>query len=173
MELSEAFYAGLSLVPDAALQKALNDQEAFIQLYNVAVQNFAGPGVKDALGGKKYENSDEFLVIKKNPLVLPPNFNELPTPKDVADTTQIENIENEIEDLLSSIKDNEEVLSSLKISFDGSIMAVKKSCVEDHYIDQNVKMIKAGYESLPKREKGFKINDSETLYKVLSFYVEI
>ena len=50
MELSEAFYAGLSLVPDAALQKALNDQEAFIQLYNVAVQNFAGPVVKDALG---------------------------------------------------------------------------------------------------------------------------
>ena len=26
--------------------------------------------VKDALSGKKYENSDEFLVIKKNPLVL-------------------------------------------------------------------------------------------------------
>ena len=69
-------------------------------------------GVKDALSGKKYENSDEFLVIKKNPLVLPPNFNELPTPKDVADTTQIENIENEIEDLLSSVKNNEEILES-------------------------------------------------------------
>ena len=66
--------------------------------------------VKDALSGKKYENSDEFLVIKKNPLVLPPNFNDLPTPKDVVDNTQIENIENEIEDLLSSIKDdNDEV----------------------------------------------------------------
>ena len=64
--------------------------------------------VKDALTGKKYEDSDEFLVIKKNPLVLPPNFNDLPTPKDVADTTQIENIENEIEDLLSSIKDNDD-----------------------------------------------------------------
>ena len=63
-------------------------------------------GVKDALSGKKYENSDEFLVIKKNPLILPPNFNDLPTPKDVDDITQIENIENEIEDLLSSIKDN-------------------------------------------------------------------
>tara|TARA_X000000950_G_C13495169_1_gene489444 strand:- start:199 stop:510 length:312 start_codon:yes stop_codon:yes gene_type:complete len=69
-------------------------------------------GVKDALTGKKYESSDEFLVIKKNPLVLPPNFNDLPTPKDVADVTQIENIENEIEDLLSSIKDDEEVLES-------------------------------------------------------------
>ena len=65
--------------------------------------------VKDALTGKKYENSDEFLVIKKNPLVLPPNFNELPTPKDVTNTNQIENIETEIEDLLSSIKDNDEV----------------------------------------------------------------
>ena len=69
-------------------------------------------GVKDALSGKKYENSDEFLVIKKNPLVLPPNFNDLPTPKDVADTNQLENIENEIEDLLSSIKDDGEVLES-------------------------------------------------------------
>ena len=69
-------------------------------------------GVKDALSGKKYESSDEFLVIKKNPLVLPPKFNELPTPKDVADITQIENIENEIEDLLSSVKNNEEALDS-------------------------------------------------------------
>ena len=64
--------------------------------------------VKDALSGKKYESSDEFLVIKKNPLTLPPNFNDLPIPKDVTDATQIENIENEIEDLLSSIKDNNE-----------------------------------------------------------------
>ena len=69
-------------------------------------------GVKNALSGKKYENSDEFLVIKKNPLVLPPNFNDLPTPKDVKDETQIENIENEIEDLLSSVKNNEEILES-------------------------------------------------------------
>ena len=68
--------------------------------------------VQDALTGKKYEDSDEFLVIKKNPLVLPPNFNDLPTPKDVADTTQIENIENEIEDLISSIKDSDETIES-------------------------------------------------------------
>ena len=37
-------------------------------------------GVKNALTGKKYENSDEFLVEKKMPLKMPPNFNELPTP---------------------------------------------------------------------------------------------
>ena len=83
-------------------------------------------GVKNALSGKKFENSDEFLVIKKNPLVLPPNFNDLPTPKDVTDTTQIENIENEIEDLLSSIKDNEGVIEESTSSSDTESFVLEK-----------------------------------------------
>ena len=82
--------------------------------------------VKDALQGKKYENSDEFLVIKKNPLVLPPNFNDLPTPKEVADTTQIEDIENEIEDLLSSIKDNDEVVEESSSSSETESFVLEK-----------------------------------------------
>ena len=68
--------------------------------------------VKDAISGKKYESSDEFLVIKKNPLVLPTYFKDLPTPKDAIDPTQIDSIENEIEDLISSIKDSDEVSES-------------------------------------------------------------
>ena len=82
--------------------------------------------VKDALSGKKYENSDEFLVIKKNPLILPPNFNDLPSPKDVAETTQIENIENEIEDLLSSIKDNNEEIIETPSSSDTESFVLEK-----------------------------------------------
>ena len=40
-------------------------------------------GVKDVLEGKKRsENSDEFLVEKKNPLTEPPDINELPVPLD-------------------------------------------------------------------------------------------
>ena len=36
---------------------------------------------KDALQGKKRsEQSDEFLVEKKNPLALPPDYDKLPTP---------------------------------------------------------------------------------------------
>ena len=42
---------------------------------------------------KKNNNADEFLVEKKNPLVLPPNFDELPKP----DNTQISNEENKSE----------------------------------------------------------------------------
>ena len=35
---------------------------------------------KDALSGKKQNNADEFMVEKKNPLVLPPEFEKLPVP---------------------------------------------------------------------------------------------
>ena len=38
--------------------------------------------VKDGLSGRKNENSDEFLVQKKNPLILPPDYMNLPTPVD-------------------------------------------------------------------------------------------
>tara|TARA_B100001029_G_C14995831_1_gene414944 strand:- start:822 stop:1157 length:336 start_codon:yes stop_codon:yes gene_type:complete len=36
---------------------------------------------KDGLTGKRKDNTDEFLVQKKNPLVLPPDYNDLPEPK--------------------------------------------------------------------------------------------
>ena len=36
--------------------------------------------VKDGLTENKRTNADEFLVEKKNPLVLPPKFDELPKP---------------------------------------------------------------------------------------------
>ena len=37
---------------------------------------------KDALTLKKKSSSDEFLVEKKSPLVLPPKYGELPLPKE-------------------------------------------------------------------------------------------
>ena len=37
--------------------------------------------VKDGLTLQKQSGADEFLVKKKNPLVLPPEFNQLPTPE--------------------------------------------------------------------------------------------
>ena len=52
-------------------------------------------GAKDALQGKKRsENSDEFLVEKKNPLTVPPDIDKLPVPLDQeeAQTDDQENI---------------------------------------------------------------------------------
>jgi len=48
----------------------------------VALAGLSCQSIKDGLSGKKTENSDEFLVQKKSPLVLPPKFLELPQPKD-------------------------------------------------------------------------------------------
>ena len=48
----------------------------------VPLLTFCG-GVRDALEGKKRsEQSDEFLVKKKNPLQMPPDMNKLPMPGD-------------------------------------------------------------------------------------------
>jgi len=56
--------------------------------------------VKNALSGVKKENSDEFLVQKKNPLVLPPDFTDLPQPfEESSQVTEVQ-IEEDIEKLL-------------------------------------------------------------------------
>ena len=50
----------------------------------------------------------------------------MPTPKEVADTTQIEDIENEIEDLLSSIKNDDEEVAESSSSNDTESFVLEK-----------------------------------------------
>ena len=38
--------------------------------------------IRSGLMGTKKKNTDEFLVKKKDPLILPPDFERLPTPGD-------------------------------------------------------------------------------------------
>ena len=38
--------------------------------------------VKRGLTGEKQKSTDEFLVEKKDPLILPPDFDSLPSPSD-------------------------------------------------------------------------------------------
>ena len=55
---------------------------------------FSCTNAKDALQGKKRsENSDEFLVEKKNPLTVPPDIDELPVPLDQEEQYKEENQE--------------------------------------------------------------------------------
>ena len=53
--------------------------------------------VKDGLSGRKTENSDEFLVKKKNPLVMPPKFMELPEPKDENSDEKAEKLDEDVD----------------------------------------------------------------------------
>ena len=66
-------------------------------------------GAKDALQGKKRsEQSDEFLVEKKNPLELPPDFGDLPVPMEQGEEENIQaNNEQDIKNILK-IDTNEE-----------------------------------------------------------------
>ena len=59
--------------------------------------------VVEGLGGSKKKGSDEFLVEKKAPLVLPPSFDELPEPGKKKDGATVSTEENDlsIEDILS------------------------------------------------------------------------
>ena len=56
--------------------------------------------LKNAVSGVKQENSDEFLVQKKNPLVLPPDFTDLPVPFDESPKVTEVQIEDDIKKLL-------------------------------------------------------------------------
>ena len=42
---------------------------------------FSCGAVKEGFTNQKKNNSDEFLVEKKSPLVMPPEYNELPIPQ--------------------------------------------------------------------------------------------
>ena len=66
-------------------------------------------GAKEAFESKKRsDQSDEFLVQKKNPLTMPPDFEKLPTPGD--EEVVLEKVENssEIKDLLKINENTEE-----------------------------------------------------------------
>ena len=70
-------------------------------------------GIKEGLvGSKRSKSSDEFLVQKKNPLVLPPDFESLPTPK--TETNQQTDGNDNIEDLFGIYEDKKSLKKSLK-----------------------------------------------------------
>ena len=75
--------------------------------------------VKRGLTGAKGETADEFLVKKKDPLILPPDFENLPTPDTSAATEEISVFEKNLETLIegesstpSSVEDS--ILKKIK-----------------------------------------------------------
>ncbi len=73
----------------------------FIICLLVVVGISACQPVKEGFKLQKKDNSDEFLVEKKNPLVMPPDYTELPTPKDFQSESKIK-VEDEFEEILKT-----------------------------------------------------------------------
>ena len=82
----------------------MKNLKIFIFLNIILIISSCGT-IKEGFTNKKKNNSDEFLVEKKSPLVMPPNFNELPVPKQKDSATQSES--DEIKSLISKKKNTE------------------------------------------------------------------
>ena len=70
--------------------------------------------VKRGLTGEKVVSTDEFLIKKKDPLVMPPDYENLPTPDErIAAKEEISDFEKSLE---ISIEDNSSTSSSAESS---------------------------------------------------------
>ena len=70
--------------------------------------------VKRGLTGEKRKSADEFLIQKKDPLILPPDYENLPIPDEmIAATEEISTFE---KTLGISIEDNSSTPSSIEDS---------------------------------------------------------
>jgi hypothetical protein len=70
--------------------------------------------VKRGLTGEKVTSTDEFLIKKKDPLVMPPDYENLPTPDErIAAKEEISDFEKSLE---ISIEDNSSTSSSAESS---------------------------------------------------------
>ena len=61
--------------------------------------------IKDGFESPKKNSGDEFLIEKKSPLIMPPDYNELPIPTNGNDP--IDNNKSVIKDLIIKSKKNE------------------------------------------------------------------
>ena len=82
----------------------MKNLKIFIFLNIILIISSCGT-IKEGFTNQKKNNNDEFLVEKKSPLIMPPNFNELPVPKQKDSATQSES--DEIKTLISKKKNTE------------------------------------------------------------------
>ena len=69
--------------------------------------------IKRGLTGAKKTSGDEFLIMKKDPLILPPDYENLPIPNEETVTEEISIFE---KNLGTSIEDNSSRSSSVEDS---------------------------------------------------------
>ena len=83
----------------------MNKFKKFILLNLILFLSSCGT-LKDGFKNQKKNSSDEFLVEKKSPLVMPPNYNELPIPKTNKTTSNKQ--ENKIETLIINTENQDQ-----------------------------------------------------------------
>ena len=81
--------------------------------------------IQDGFRSQKKNSTDEFLVEKKSPLVMPPDYKKLPLPEDDMAKT---NSENKIKKLVSNGEDSSKESSDTNQSLEKSLLEkIKKN----------------------------------------------
>ena len=76
--------------------------------------------VKEGFKNQKKDSSDEFLVEKKSPLVMPPDYNELPIPNN--NKTSIKTDDTDVKDLIFEEKNETTAQSDNEINLEKSLL---------------------------------------------------
>ena len=84
----------------------MNNFKKFITL-NIVLMLCSCGTIKEGFTNQKKNSSDEFLVEKKSPLVVPPSYGELPIPSNEKNNKK--NQTNNIESLIIKKKNDEKI----------------------------------------------------------------
>jgi len=97
----------------------LNNKKILILFASILFLNSCGGDVGKVLRNEKIKNTDEFLVKKREPLILPPDYDKIPSPGSLKKSEK----RNEVENIL-------------KIPEESSNKINNKSSVEQSIIDK-------------------------------------
>ena len=124
--------------------KLLFNALVFLSLFLTSCQS-----IKDGLSGRKQENSDEFLVQKKNPLVVPPDFMKLPKPQEEALNAEdmILDEQTDIQKIISSafkaedmiLDEQTDIQKILKVNTDTNNSSEKTFGKAEEFVLENIK----------------------------------
>ena len=81
---------------------------------------FSCGAVKEGFTNQKKDSSDEFLVEKKSPLVMPPDYNELPIPQ--PGNNETDNSDNSFKNLIEDEKKETSSSEKLNKNFEEKIL---------------------------------------------------
>ena len=139
----------------------MNKTKSLIVIFLTLLLLNACGTVAEGLGGSKKKGSDEFLVEKKAPLILPSNFDELPEPGEKADeniTSTKEEISS-IEEIInkSSSTNTSEKNNNLKNSIEESIIEkINKKKIKKVGLDETLEEAIEEKTEIPKKEGFFR-----------------
>ena len=91
-------------------------------LFNIMLFLMSCGTVKEGFTNQKKKSTDEFLVEKKSPLVMPPDFEELPIPREQEE--KLDTKENEFKILISkeNVENKSDDNKNVNKSFEESLL---------------------------------------------------